>query len=212
MGQSVRPLIGLMKEKGVSRLQSLAHGWFLDATGDFSNPKSFEFKTGNIDKLQKLGAVFNEMNTVLNPYFAGAGGDSGNETSLVESEEFIFRMENDMQRALRQNIEQLERGLQIADRGAERQVQINGSKGKIDITAEDQTGTIVVIELKAQTAEPDSVAQTLAYMTAVQAEDKKPVRGILVAADFHPKVLSAARQVGNFQLKRYAFNFVFRDP
>ena len=54
-----------------------------------------------------------------------------------------------MQKALRANIQQLELGLEIVDGGAERTV----DAGRIDITAEDTNGRLVVIELKAGRAE-----------------------------------------------------------
>ena len=80
---------------------------------------------------------------------------------------------------------------------------------KIDITAKDKQETIVVIELKAGTAGPDSIAQVLAYMSSIHDVDKKPVRGILVAGDFHSRVKFAARAVPNLELKQYSFKFSF---
>ena len=83
--------------------------------------------------------------------------------------------------------------------------------GRIDITAEDQNNNVVVIELKAGVAQPDSVTQTLAYMASLAPKGQTLVRGILVAADFHPKVVLAARAVPNLKLKQYSFSFSFRD-
>jgi RecB family endonuclease NucS len=57
--------------------------------------------------------------------------------------------------------------------------------------------TPVVIELKAGNASPDAIAQILAYMSAVAEADQKPVRGILIAGDFHKRV---AWQRAPFQL------------
>jgi predicted RecB family endonuclease len=130
---------------------------------------------------------------------------------LEETEEILdaidtkFGLERDLQKALRANIGQLESGLKITDGGKERET----AAGRIDIKAEDNEGTIVVIELKAGTASPDSVAQTLAYMATISEEEKKPTRGILVAGDFHQRVVFASRAVPNFQLIKYAFQFSF---
>ncbi len=110
-----------------------------------------------------------------------------------------------MQRALRSNIEQLEGGLQIIDEGKERTT----DAGRIDITAQDAKGTTVIIELKAGTAVPEALTQLLAYMGVVGKQDQKPVRGILVAADFHPRIAFAAQAVPNVQLRRYRFKFAF---
>ena len=80
--------------------------------------------------------------------------------------------------------------------------------GKIDITAEDEKGTTVVVELKAGTAPPESVAQILGYMGSLQ-EKGQSVRGILVAGDFHRRVIFAVRAVQNLKLMKYSFRFSF---
>lgn len=58
-------------------------------------------------------------------------------------------LERDLQKALRREISQLEAGLVIIDDGVERSV----PSGFIDITAQDSSKAIVVIELKAGTAD-----------------------------------------------------------
>lgn len=55
---------------------------------------------------------------------------SNQSTELAEALETTFGLERDLQRALRNNIEQLERGLKIIDGGKERKVE----SGFIDIT------------------------------------------------------------------------------
>lgn len=124
---------------------------------------------------------------------------------ILDAIEAKFGLERDLQKALRANIDQLESGLTITDGGKERET----AAGRIDITAEDNEGNIVIIELKAGTASPDSVAQTLAYMASINEEENKPTRGILVAGDFHQRVVYASRAVPNFELIKYAFQFSF---
>jgi RecB family endonuclease NucS len=123
----------------------------------------------------------------------------------VEVEEITFGLERDLQSALRANIGQLEPGLRIIDAGRERATEA----GRIDITALDDTGAVVVIELKAGMATPDAVAQILAYMGTVVESENKPVRGILVAGDFHKRVVLASRAIPNLTLRKYAFQFRF---
>jgi RecB family endonuclease NucS len=135
----------------------------------------------------------------------------GTYTELSEAEEVIeamettFGLERDLQIALRSNIEQLEQGLKIIDGGKERTTEA----GRIDITAEDQQGAIVVVELKAGAANSDCIAQILSYMGALSEKEQKPVRGILVAGDFPRRVVFATRAVPNLQLKKYTFRFSF---
>jgi RecB family endonuclease NucS len=123
----------------------------------------------------------------------------------LDVEEITFGLERDLQSALRQNIGQLEPGLKIIDDGKERVTEA----GRIDITAADDSGTVVVIELKAGTATPDAVAQILAYMGTVVESENREVRGILVAGDFHKRVVLASRAIPNLTLRRYSFQFRF---
>lgn len=127
------------------------------------------------------------------------------ENEIAEAAEITFGLERDLQAALRTNITQLERGLRIIDNGKERVTEA----GRIDITAIDTKGRIVVIELKAGSASPEVIAQILAYMGAVLETDKQPVRGILIAGDFHKRVVLAARAISNLELKTYSFRFTF---
>jgi RecB family endonuclease NucS len=131
--------------------------------------------------------------------------DDSEDEELIAAEEITFGLERDLQSALRANIDQLEMGLKITDDGRERVTEA----GRIDITAVDAKGNIVIIELKAGTAAPEVVAQILAYMGTVTEADNKPVRGILVAGDFHKRVILASRAISNLDLKRYSFQFKF---
>ena len=116
-----------------------------------------------------------------------------------------FGLEHDLQTALRENIQQIEKGLKITDEGKEQKVE----SGFIDITAQDRKGNTVVIELKAGAAHRDAVAQILSYMGDVS-QAAKPARGILIAGDFPDRTISAARAVPNLQLQKYGFNFTFQ--
>jgi RecB family endonuclease NucS len=127
------------------------------------------------------------------------------ESSVDAAVEQTFALESDMQDALRENIEQLEAGLTIIDDGKEKKV----ASGFIDITAKDKQGTMVVIELKAGTAEHKAIAQLLSYMGDLLPEAKQ-VRGVLVAGDFTDRAISAARAVPNVSLRKYVFKFSFQ--
>jgi RecB family endonuclease NucS len=65
--------------------------------------------------------------------------------------------------------------------------------------------------LKAGVAAPEALTQLLAYMGAVTTQQGQPVRGILVAGDFHPRIVFAARATGNVHLRRYRFRFTFES-
>ena len=134
------------------------------------------------------------------------GVENERATDPDQLETHRISLERDMQAAIRQNIEQLESGLQIADGGSERSVE----SGFIDITAKDSKDVTVVIELKTGVAGQKAVAQILSYMGDILEHEGK-VRGILIASDFDSKAKSAARLVPNLSLKRYNIKFCFSD-
>lgn len=136
------------------------------------------------------------------------GGSVTSETEtdeLIEAAEATFGLERDLQLALRSNIQQLEHGLVIIDDGKERTT----DAGRVDIVARDSNDMTVVIELKAGMAAPEALTQLLAYMGSISKQDGKSVRGILIASDFHPRILFAVQAVPNVQLRRYRFKFAF---
>lgn len=113
-------------------------------------------------------------------------GDDANETPNLK-----FALERDMQDALRRNIGQLDPSLRIVDDGKERRVET----GFIDILADDGK-SLVVIELKSGEAPDSAVTQTLAYVGGLQAEEDRPIRGVLIAREFPIRVRLAAKAAG----------------
>ena len=209
-GPSVDLLLGLMREHDITRLETHRGDWWLSENGEFYNPKSDEqLKQGHVDRLKKRGNVFNEQNVAINPHYRKKYGENQDAAGSANghSEEYTFSLEPDLQRVLRANIEQLEPRLKIIDGGTERTVGV----GRIDITAEDGSGSLVVIELKAVTAEHRDVSQLLSYMGSIENPQAKPIRGVLVAPDFHPRTVSAANAVSNISLKAYSIQFTFED-
>jgi hypothetical protein len=136
----------------------------------------------------------------------GTYGEGPEIEQIAEAIDATFGLERDLQLALRKYIDQLEPGLKIIDDGKEQTVE----SGRIDITAEDTNGTTVVIELKAGTADRETIGQVLGYMGDMMTT-KKAVRGILVAGEFPTGTIAAARAVPSLQLKKYSFRFSFES-
>jgi RecB family endonuclease NucS len=130
--------------------------------------------------------------------------DIEDDETISDAMETTFTLERDLQQALRKNIDQLESGLTIIDDGKEQTV----PSGRIDITARDASGATVVIELKAVPADRDAVGQILAYMGDLMGTAPM-VRGILIAGEFSPRAVAAARAAPNVRLVRYRFRFSF---
>ena len=113
--------------------------------------------------------------------------------------------ERHLQLALRDNITCLEAGLKISDGGTEQVVKYDGvaNPGRIDITAKDKKGATVVIELKSGRVGRRAIGQILGYMGALmRLKNKKRIRGILVAEEFSPQGMAAARPVPSLELRR----------
>jgi RecB family endonuclease NucS len=132
-------------------------------------------------------------------------GEAAEAEAVADAVDTAFGLERDLQLALRRSIEQLEPGLTIIDGDREQTV----ASGRIDITAQDAGGTTVVIELKAGAADRDAVGQILGYMGDLMDQEKR-VRGILVAREFAPRAISAARAAPNVRLVSYGFRFTFQ--
>ena len=135
------------------------------------------------------GVVAAIMADVAMGTYAGRRGSDVETDELGAASEVILGLERDLQAALRADLEQLEPGLRVVDDGRAREA----GAGRIDITAEDHEGAAVVIELQAGTAGRGALTRLLADMDALAGRDQSAVRGVLVARDFHPRVVSAAR-------------------
>lgn len=171
------------------------------------NPSRLEISGDLRNNLASYGSALRKYIRFRNEVEVEAGHSVIVAPPLEEPPENEARLslERDLQAALRRSIAQLEPGLTIIDGGAERQV----PSGRIDILAQDATGCRVVIELKAVRAPRDAVAQVLAYMGDLVAEGGSEVRGLLIAPDFDPRAIAAARIVPALRLMRFSFSFTF---
>lgn len=66
---SIKPLIGLMKEHNIDRLEYPDKNWFFDINGNFKNSSSPTDKEGNIKNLDNPGNIFQGMNPTINPHY-----------------------------------------------------------------------------------------------------------------------------------------------
>jgi len=138
--------------------------------------------------------------------------DEDEDNVLGEDEEspasgLVFRLEREMQAAVRKQLEMLEPGLNEADGGSE----IALPTGRPDIVAEDENGTLVVIELKAGACPSGALEQVLGYAEALSEDRGKPVRAYLVASEFSDRIRAAAKRVRDLELRTYEFSMQFHS-
>lgn len=121
------------------------------------------------------------------------------------AEGVVFKLEREMQAAVRKQLAALEPGLLEADNGFE----VTVATGRIDIVARDKNGQLVVIELKAGSCPSGALEQTLGYAEALAEERGEPVRAYLIAADFPDRIRAAAKRVQALDLRTYEFSLRF---
>lgn len=117
----------------------------------------------------------------------------------------FFRLEREMQLAVRSQLDQLESGLREDDGGSE----IVTATGRPDIVARDKTGKLVAIELKAGLCPAGALEQVLGYAQSLTDEKGESVRAILIASEFPDRIKAAAKRVPDLVLYRYRFEMRF---
>ncbi len=119
-------------------------------------------------------------------------------------------LERDIEEYLVRDLSRIEEGLKLfEDKGLTgRQYKID--KGYIDILAVDKNQKLVVIEIKAGTAQYSVVGQILSYISWVRKNlaGDRGVRGIIIASDFDERCIWAAEET-NLSLMKYRIEFQF---
>lgn len=135
---------------------------------------------------------------------------NGSDDDVIEKIDASISLEKDLHSYLATRVGEIENGLVLAEYGVEYQTEA----GRIDILAKDEQGRPVVIELKAGEAKDNALGQLLGYMGCIVAESpihEHEVRGILVASDFAPRVIFAAKGLPTIKLIRYRVSFELQE-
>lgn len=134
----------------------------------------------------------------------------GSEDGINETIDASISLEKDLHSYLATRIGDIEDGLVLAEGGIEYQTEA----GRIDILATDAQGRTVVVELKAGKAKDNALGQLLGYMGCMgenTVNQGRVIRGILVASDFEPRVVFAAKSLPMIKLLRYRVSFELQE-
>jgi RecB family endonuclease NucS len=131
-----------------------------------------------------------------------------NDSTPDENAATVFRYENELQAAVRLQLDALEPGLVVDDGGSE----ATFDTGRSDILARDRSGCAVVIELKAGKCPKGAIEQVLGYAQDLIAQGtEQRVRMIVVAGEFSARQKAAALRVPGLELKTYQLAVRFGD-
>lgn len=121
----------------------------------------------------------------------------------VELEETTVSLERDIEDHLVHSLEKIEKGLKLVGR------QVKTEVGRVDLLAEDSSGTRVIIELKVGEAKDSAVGQIARYIGWYAKTEGKQPRGLLIAASFSEGTQYAATAIPALQLLAYHIHFSF---
>jgi len=131
------------------------------------------------------------------------------ESEAQETIDVSLTLERDLHSYFAMRVNEIEPGLALIENGVEHQT----DAGRIDLLAKDEAGNTVVIELKAGKAKDNALGQLLGYMGCIGATSGGSinVRGVLVASDFEPRVIYAAKGLPSIKLIKYKVSFELQE-
>jgi RecB family endonuclease NucS len=119
----------------------------------------------------------------------------------------MFKIEKEMQAAIRRDLGAIETALAAVDDG----IEVTTATGRVDILARDATGILTAIELKAGPCPSGALEQVLGYAQALSDERNEEVRAILIAGSFNDRQKAASKRAVGLVLKTYTYQMSYSD-
>ena len=141
-----------------------------------------------------------------------AMNDDIEEQDVAPAEAERFAFEKDLQNYIAKNLDAIEKGLRLYedDEGFYKGIEYPAGTRRIDILAVAANGDLVVIETKVSKGYDRVIGQILGYMGWVKkhlADDKKNVRGVIVAHEIMQDLRNAVEVVEHVKLVEYKISF-----
>lgn len=193
-----------------------------------TNAKSrthYHAKPGDDDVLYQIdGSHVRLYNPARDPAPIYTGRQESNQNNIPEGEDEEesatstpangeFAYETDLRNYLVKNLGALESGLRLYEEEGINGVEFPVGGRFIDLLAIDQTGGLVVIELKVSRGYDRVVGQLMRYIAWVKknlAEPGQSVRGMIVARQISEDLLLACSMVPNVELFEYELSLSLR--
>ncbi len=114
-----------------------------------------------------------------------------------------FKTEREMQHFYANNLHLIEPGLRPIESDPSTAIEFKCGERRADLIVIDESGTLVVIELKREIGSYHALGQLLTYMAWARRAFPHKVRGIIVARLADPEVCLAAEDIGNVAVLEY---------
>ncbi len=176
----------------------------LDRNGLFQEFKDAYWPNGNTPNGQRRVLTYLRR---LQAYREEVG-DYGEEIEPDEDRDTQqFAAESDLRDFVARNLQIIESGLRLFQDSDKNGIEFPVDGGRIDILAIEQTGRLVVIELKVSRGRNRTVGQILYYMGWVDSNlASEPCRGVIIAKDISDDLRLACQRIPDIALYKYALS------
>jgi hypothetical protein len=162
-------------------------------------------------EIKRLGRIFERFQRSEGNVEDGIGRASDDGTEPAQGT--AFALEEHLRDYLAQHLQLLEKGLKLWPlEGEEEAVEYPIDGRRIDILAQDNAGTPVVIELKVSRGHERTIGQALYYRAKIKEKFKADkVRIVIVALEVSEELRFAAKEVSDVSLFEYSLSMTVKQ-
>ncbi len=162
-------------------------------------------------EIKRLGRIFERFQKATVKAEDGTGHGTDDGTELAQGT--AFALEEHLRDFLAQHLQLLEKGLKLWPlEGEEEAVEYPIDGRRIDILAQDDAGTPVIIELKVSRGHERTIGQALYYRAKVKEKfNANKVRIVIVALEVSEELRFAAKEVSDVSLFEYSLSMTVKQ-
>ena len=190
-----------------SYTSSVRRGFIVDLfqkRGILASFKERCWPSGLTDRGAHRCEFYLKLKSQYEDFLLGRDTQDSAEENEAEVEEQQFAAESDLRDFLAKNLERIEPGLRLVERGGKTGVEFSIDDGRIDILALDRDDKFVVIELKLSRGRSRTIGQLLYYMGWIDENlGNGPCRGMIIAREITGDLITAVKRVSGVSLLAY---------